>query len=330
MVQLDEGHHSHPIEMIDIDMRPNPKQSPWSAKKVEGPPKTKVDDAWIAGMSGSAYYDRAVPDRFSKPTDDQLMKSLIKTYSVEGNTDGKPNGQFYMTKKGMDKVAKEVVGTHFGWKGKKRDDYLKAKVPKLWKAADVNKDGFIEVARAPMFLRTLLDNQEIANGLQVALGEDNMFLPPQVLGETEYRPTAEQAPWSVAKEDPKITKITDAFHPHHDGQNGYERVAPDHFSGLGDDRLMHSLITTYSLEGNTNGKPNGHFYMTRQALHAAADEVTATHLGLKDSDKAAHVQTKMDELWSKYDPNNDGFIETERAATFLRQVVGEVTANFGL
>ena len=332
MVQLNEGHHhSHPVEMIDIDMRPNPTQSPWAAKKVEGPPKTKVDDAFIAGMSGSAYYDRQIPERFSEKSDDQLMKSLIKTYSVEGNTDGKPNGQFYLTKKGMDKVAKEVVGTHFGFKGKKRDDYLAKQLPKLWKAADVNKDGFIEVARAPMVLRTLLDNQEIGNGLQVALGEDNMFLPPQVLGEVEYRPNPDQAPWSVAKEDPpKTTKITDAFHPHQHEVNGYIRAAPEHFSAESDDRLMNSLITTYSLEGNTNGKPNGHFYMTKTALHSAAEEVTGTHLGLKDAAKRAYVQQKMDELWGKYDPNNDGFIETERAATFLRQVVGEVEASFGL
>ena len=49
------------------------------------------------------------------------MRSLITNYTLEGNTDGKPNGKFYLTKKGAESVAREVVGTNFGWKGDKRD-----------------------------------------------------------------------------------------------------------------------------------------------------------------------------------------------------------------
>jgi len=53
-----------------------------------------------------------VPDLYTAPGDDKLMESLIKTYAVEGNNGGVPNGQFYMTRTGLDAVAKEVIGTH--------------------------------------------------------------------------------------------------------------------------------------------------------------------------------------------------------------------------
>ena len=43
------------------------------------------------------------------------MRSLIKTYSLEGKTDNEPNGKFYLDKNGAEGVAKEIVGTHFGW-----------------------------------------------------------------------------------------------------------------------------------------------------------------------------------------------------------------------
>lgn len=47
---------------------------------------------------------------------------------------------------------------------------------------------------------------------------------------------------------------------------------------------MHSLITQYALEGNTNGKPNGHFYMTKNATEKVCDEVINTHFGF-DGDR---------------------------------------------
>jgi hypothetical protein len=52
------------------------------------------------------------------------MRSLIENYSLEGKTDGEPNGHFYLTKSGIEAASREVVGSHFGWTGKKRDDYV--------------------------------------------------------------------------------------------------------------------------------------------------------------------------------------------------------------
>lgn len=67
------------------------------------------------------------------------MRSLIKTYSIEGrNEAGSPNGQFYLTKKDVEKVSNEVVGTHFGFTCDKKKKYIDSRLPQLWKHFDVN------------------------------------------------------------------------------------------------------------------------------------------------------------------------------------------------
>ena len=70
------------------------------------------------------YYDRVVPSNFAEGTDDLLMRSLITNYALEGKTDGEPNGHFYLTKSGIEAVSREVVGTHFGWSGDKRNKFV--------------------------------------------------------------------------------------------------------------------------------------------------------------------------------------------------------------
>lgn len=46
------------------------------------------------------------------------MRSLIKTYAIEQrDSNGTPSGNFYLDKKGAQKVANEVVGTHFQFTG---------------------------------------------------------------------------------------------------------------------------------------------------------------------------------------------------------------------
>lgn len=49
------------------------------------------------------------------------MNSLISKYSLEGNDKGVPNGHFYLDKAGAKAVGNEVVKTHLGFTGAKRD-----------------------------------------------------------------------------------------------------------------------------------------------------------------------------------------------------------------
>lgn len=61
-----------------------------------------------------------MPQHFAEGADDLLMRSLITKYALEGNTDDKPNGHFYVTKSAAAEACDEVVDTHFGYKGQKK------------------------------------------------------------------------------------------------------------------------------------------------------------------------------------------------------------------
>lgn len=73
------------------------------------------------------------------------MRSIIQNYAVEGNSDSDPNGHFYLKRDGAVNVAKEIVGSHFGWTGEKRDNFANQKLDELWGNYDVNGEGFIDV-----------------------------------------------------------------------------------------------------------------------------------------------------------------------------------------
>jgi len=95
------------------------------------------------------------------------MRSLINNYTLEGKTDDEPNGKFYLTKASAEEVAKEVVGSHFGWTGEKRDQYAKQRLGEFWPNHDVNSEGFIDAAQGPVLLKSILGEVELNNKLQV-------------------------------------------------------------------------------------------------------------------------------------------------------------------
>jgi len=110
-------------ESLNVQFRPDPVKSPWSATPAAGP-TGKIVGAYTKNDHLTEYYDRVVPTNFASSTDDLLMRSLIINYALEGKTDGAPNQHFYLTKNGIQSISREIVGTHFGWTGAKRDDYV--------------------------------------------------------------------------------------------------------------------------------------------------------------------------------------------------------------
>ena len=178
-------HHHHKHEnnhvQVESEFRPNVLQSPWAAPKGKDDPNAKVSpikDGFPSYFVGHDPYIREPTAQFANPwpgNDDKLMNSLIMKYAIEGNTNGQGNGKFFMTRNTMERVSREVVGTHFGWTGAKRENYLKEKLPALWQQWDVIGEGYIPVARAPTFLRLLLDGSEISEGLQLQTGEQMNF-----------------------------------------------------------------------------------------------------------------------------------------------------------
>ena len=104
------------------------------------------------------------------------MNSLISKFALEGKTDGAGNGKFYLDKSGAAAVANEVVQTHFGFTGEKKESFLAGKFDKLWNHYDVLGQGWLAVEKGPQFLRQILGENEVANGLQLQTEEDNVSM----------------------------------------------------------------------------------------------------------------------------------------------------------
>jgi hypothetical protein len=108
-------------------------------------------------------YERVVPAHFAESSDDLFMRSMIKTYALEGkNKDGSPNGQFFMDEATTRAAAGEVLETHKGLKGGAKADYLKTYFPRTWAHFDVNKTGKVGVEVMPQFMRFLASDQTLS------------------------------------------------------------------------------------------------------------------------------------------------------------------------
>ena len=112
-----------PEDSENVQFRPNAFQQPWSAKPKDAPSGI-LKTGYLPEDKGSVFYNRVTPSNFSADSDDLLMRSLIQKYAIEGRSDDLPNGTFVLSKAGARKAAQEVVGTHFGWTGAKRDKYV--------------------------------------------------------------------------------------------------------------------------------------------------------------------------------------------------------------
>jgi len=93
------------------------------------------------------------------------MNSLIGKYSTEGNSNGEGNGKFYLVAKDALDVAAEVGNTHLGLKGEALNSFVQTQGKKAFETVDQLNEGFIDVSKGPIFLRYLLDEPEVSNGL---------------------------------------------------------------------------------------------------------------------------------------------------------------------
>ena len=112
-----------------------------------------------------AKYTRVIPGHFSADSDDLFMRSMVKTYALEGkNKDGSPNGNFVMDEAGTRAAAREVLATHKGLTGEALSTYLNTYFAKAWSHFDVNKGGKVEVIKMPQFMRFLASDQTMSLG----------------------------------------------------------------------------------------------------------------------------------------------------------------------
>jgi hypothetical protein len=312
---------------LSSEYRPNPAQSPWAATTKPGTTNA-ITGAYQPKDKFVTLYERVMPSQFTEESDDRLMNSLIGTYSVEGKTNGAPNGKFYLTKKGALQVAGEVCETHFGFKGEKKQKWLDSHFNHAFNHVDTLKEGFIPVAKGPVFLRNLVDSVEIGNKLQLQLEEEGA-----ITNENEYRPlNAVVAPWSAKPAAAATGTLTGAYTA---GQNygadrTYERAMPAQFTEEKDDRLMNSLISKYALEAKVDGAPSGKFYLNKDGMRAVSSEVVGTHFGFKGKKREKYLNEKFPTLWSQADVNKDGYLAVQKGPVFLRNLLDSVELSNGL
>ena len=112
-------------------------------------------------------YERVLPERFqgdaaeNGPPVDKFTQNIIENFAIEGldgkkEKDPKPTGQFYITKEAGNRLAREVICTHFKKCGDAGSEFLKYRYDEAWDYYDVNKEGKLDaVGMTPQFLRHL-------------------------------------------------------------------------------------------------------------------------------------------------------------------------------
>ena len=121
----------------------------------------------VPGLKGD--YIRKVPSHFESESDDALMRSIIMNYALElkDPKTKQPTGVFVVDRDGAYAVAREVIGTHFKFSGEKLEAYFKEHVPEEWQKINVGGKGYVEAERIPMYLRSIVNSQELGIGLQM-------------------------------------------------------------------------------------------------------------------------------------------------------------------
>lgn len=147
--------------------------------------------------------------------------------------------------------------------------------------------------------------------------------------ENSWRPDPKLSPFAAKDSPAAPDTIKDGFAADYSKEHlGYEREVPEKYQG---DLLMNSIVSKWAVEGkNADGSKSGHFYMTKDATESVSKEVVETHMHMTGGERDSYVSGHLAKLWPHYDVNNAGYIDVERVPVLLRQMVGEVEANFGL
>ena len=119
------------------------------------------------------------------------------------------------------------------------------------------------------------------------------------------------------------------------GAKAYERVVTPRFASDDDDIFMRSMITSYAVEEKTpktatdaGGAPTGKFWMTKSGAYAAAQEVLATHKGLKGDKLQKYLDTYFAKAWGHFDVNQVGKIEVIKMPMFIRFLASDQYFQF--
>ena len=106
-------------------------------------------------------------------------------------------------------------------------------------------------------------------------------------------------------------------------RDAYVREIPGNFVVDEDnhhvDTFTANVLQNYAHEGVTaDGKPSGHFFITKDQTKTLAREVVETHLGYRGDQLNAFMKKKFGETWEHYDVNEEGTLDALWASTFMR------------
>ena len=111
---------------------------------------------------------------------------------------------------------------------------------------------------------------------------------------------------------------------HNSGEwkDAYDRVVPGNFEdgdGHQVDAFTRKVIKDYSTEGVTKeGKPDGHFFITKDQAKDLTFEVVETHLGYEAKKAKEFVEKNFQPAWEHYDVNEEGTIDALWVSTLMR------------
>ena len=157
-----------------------------------------------------------------------------------------------------------------------------------------------------------------------------------LLGLSQVNAIARFQPQGVTfLEENEAVQIGDDYPYYMNGWGGYhtyERDVPERFMTEEDDLLMRSMYDNYATEGQNEDThmPDGNFWLTEDNAKRASIEVAGTHLKLKGKAAESYVNKIFPALWARFDVNEEGKIEIDRAPVFLRQICGNAEACVAL
>ena len=107
-------------------------------------------------------------------------------------------------------------------------------------------------------------------------------------------------------------------------KDAYQRNIPAQFLDQEDesvDQFTKNVMQNYATEGVTkDGKPNGHFFITRAQAMKLGSEVVEQQLAFKGPKKEEYLHNNFDETWDHYDEAKSGVLDALEANSFMRQL----------
>ena len=102
-------------------------------------------------------------------------------------------------------------------------------------------------------------------------------------------------------------------------------------SAAEDDDYMKSVFDQYKIPGkDKHGNLSGFDILTKEKAQSASLDIIMKWNDLPEQNANKYLSEKFDKTWKKFDVNVQGFIDTNEAFQFERQLMGTNTLTDGI